>query len=67
MTDPAVTYVRARLRELEAILEKGDTISGQPARGLILPPPDEDPQIKRRMALYRRWLARNAKREETSE
>ena len=64
MTDPAAAIVRARLAELEAIQASGERISGQPARWLILPPYDEDSDIAGRVALYRRWLARNTKQEE---
>jgi hypothetical protein len=62
--DPTTTYVRARLRELERIYAAGATIAGQAARGLVLLPYDEDPDIARRIALYKAWLARNAMRED---
>ena len=65
--DPATAYVLARLAELEAIQASGETISGRPSRGLILPPPDEDPDIAGRIARYRRWLSRHAKQEEHSD
>ena len=60
----ATAIVLARLAELEAIQAAGETISGPPARGLVLPPYDEDPDIAGRIAMYRRWLARHATQEE---
>ena len=63
-TDPATAIVLARLAELEAIQAAGERISGQLARGLVLPPYDEDSDIEGRIVLYRRWLARNIKQEE---
>ena len=56
---PIERIVRARLVELEAIQAAGETIVGRPARGLVLPPHDEDPDVAGRIALYRRWLARH--------
>ena len=59
-TNVATGYVLARLAELEQVQAAGETISGQLARGLVLPPHDEDPDIEGRITLYRRWLARHA-------
>ena len=52
--------------DLEAIHAAGETIAGLPARGLVLPSYDEDPDVAGRIALYRRWLARHAEEESTT-
>ena len=63
---PIERTVRARLAELEAIQAAGETIAGPPARGLVLPSHDEDPDVAGRIALYRRWLARHGEEEPTA-
>ena len=59
--DYATRIVLERLRELETIQASGAQISGRPARGLVLPPPDEDSDIAGRIAMYRAWLARHGR------
>ena len=54
--DYALIYIEEALAELDGI---EGAVAGQPARGLILPSVDEDPNPEQRRALYMRWLNRN--------
>jgi hypothetical protein len=63
-TDPALAHVLTALAACRAVLASGAVVSAPaPRGGLILPPYDEDGDVRTRIAMYERWLRRNAPEE----